>query len=72
MERNTNTSLPFNHHIPSYLFYDSCFAKFYCSAGCSASSLKYEKDLYKPYDIACQMQKKRVECAIAIKAALAE
>ncbi len=29
MERNTNTSLPFNHHIPSYLFYDSCFAKFF-------------------------------------------
>lgn len=51
---------------------DSCFAKFYCSAGCSASSLKYEKDLYQPYDIACQMQKKRVECAIAIKAALAD
>ena len=51
---------------------DSCFAKFYCSAGCSASSLKYEKDLYQPYDIACQMQKKRVECAIAIQAALAE
>ena len=51
---------------------DTCFAKFYCSGGCAANSLKFENDLYKPYEIGCLMQKKRVECAIGIQAVLAD
>ena len=51
---------------------DKCFAKFYCSGGCAANSVHFEKDMYKPYKIGCEMQRKRTECAIAIKAALAE
>lgn len=50
---------------------DSCFAKFYCSGGCAANSAHFENDLYSPYEIGCEMQRKRVECAIGIKAALA-
>ncbi|WRS28249.1 thioether cross-link-forming SCIFF peptide maturase [Oscillospiraceae bacterium MB08-C2-2] len=49
-----------------------CWAKFYCSGGCNANNMQYEGDILKSYDIACQMEKKRLECAIMIKAALAE
>ncbi len=50
----------------------TCFAKFYCSGGCMANSDKFHGTIYDTYDIGCVMQKKRVECAIMIKAALAE
>ena len=48
-----------------------CFAKFYCSGGCHANNILIEGDIDKPYKIGCEMEKKRVECAIAIKAVLA-
>ena len=51
---------------------DKCFAKFYCSGGCPANSYNFSKDINKVYDIGCAMQKKRVECAIMLKAALTE
>ena len=51
---------------------DKCFAKFYCSGGCPANSYNFCKDINKVYEIGCKMQQKRVECAIAIKAHLAE
>ena len=47
----------------------SCFAKFYCSGGCSANAFNFNGDINKPYELACEMEKKRVECAIAIEAA---
>lgn len=51
---------------------DQCFAKFYCSGGCPANSWNFSRDINKVYKIGCEMQRKRVECAIMIKAALAE
>ena len=48
----------------------TCFAKFYCSGGCMANSDKFHGSIYDTYDIGCEMQRKRVECAIMIKAAL--
>ncbi len=50
----------------------NCFAKFYCSGGCSANSNKFHGSITDTYDIGCEMQKKRVECSIMIKAALAD
>ena len=50
----------------------SCFAKFYCSGGCAANSYNFHGDINNAYDIGCALQKKRIECAIMIKAALAE
>lgn len=47
----------------------SCFAKFYCSGGCAANSYKFHEDINDTYDIGCALQKKRVECAIMLKAA---
>ena len=50
----------------------NCFSKFYCSGGCAANSYNFHGSIYDAYDIGCELQRKRVECAIMIKAALAE
>ncbi len=47
---------------------ENCFAKFYCSGGCSANAVNFNGDINKPYELACEFEKKRVECAIAIEA----
>ena len=49
-----------------------CFAKFYCSGGCAANAYNMHGDINQPYEIGCELQKKRIECAIMIKAALDE
>lgn len=49
-----------------------CFAKFYCSGGCAANSYNFHGSITDAYDIGCELQRKRVECAIMIKAAQAE
>ena len=49
-----------------------CFAKFYCSGGCAASSYNFTGNVNGSYDIGCELQRKRIECAIMIKAALSE
>ncbi len=46
-----------------------CFAKFYCSGGCAANAYHFTGDIKGAYDIGCELQKKRVECAIMLKAA---
>ena len=49
-----------------------CFARFYCSGGCAANSYNFHGNINDAYDIGCELQKKRIECAIMIKAAMAE
>ena len=49
-----------------------CFARFYCSGGCAANSYSFHGDITDTYDIGCKKQKKRIECAIMIKAAMAD
>lgn len=49
-----------------------CFARFYCSGGCAANSYKFHHSITDAYDIGCELERKRVECAIMIKAALAD
>ena len=50
----------------------NCFAKFYCSGGCAANSYNFHGRINDTYDLGCELQKKRIECAIMIKAAEAE
>ncbi len=45
-----------------------CWARFYCSGGCSASNFLVNGDIRVPNKVACEMERKRLECAIAIKA----
>ena len=47
-----------------------CFARYYCSGGCAANAWNFHGDINDAYDIGCQLQRKRVECAIMMKAAL--
>ena len=49
-----------------------CFARFYCSGGCAANSYNFTGKINDVYEIGCVMQRKRIECALMIKAALAE
>lgn len=49
-----------------------CFARFYCSGGCAANSYNFHGSITDAYDIGCELQRKRVECAIMIKAAQAD
>ncbi len=45
-----------------------CWARFYCSGGCAANAWNFQKDLTGVYEIGCELQKKRVECALWLKA----
>ena len=45
-----------------------CWARFYCSGGCSASNLLVNGDISQSNEVACEMERKRLECAIAMRA----
>lgn len=45
-----------------------CFAKYFCGGGCAANNRGQMGDMKIPYDIGCKLERKRVECAIALKA----
>ncbi len=46
-----------------------CFAKFYCSGGCAANAYNFHGNIKDAYDVGCELERKRVECAIMLKAA---
>lgn len=45
-----------------------CWARFYCSGGCIANAEAFNGDISKPHEIECEMERKRLECAMAIYA----
>ncbi len=49
-----------------------CFARFFCSGGCAANAYNMHGDINSTYEIGCAMQKKRIECALMVQAALKE
>ncbi len=49
-----------------------CFAKFYCSGGCAANAYHFHGNINDAYDVGCELQRKRVECAIMLKVAESE
>jgi uncharacterized protein len=49
-----------------------CFAKYYCSGGCAANAYNFTGDIRGNYALGCELQKKRIECAIMLKAATAD
>lgn len=46
----------------------TCWAKFYCSGGCHANAYNMNGNLLEPYELGCQMERKRIECAIYVYA----
>ncbi|KRQ87518.1 Anaerobic sulfatase-maturating enzyme [Caloramator mitchellensis] len=61
-----------NAHIYNKPICSECWAKFYCSGGCQANNHAFNRDIHIPYEVGCEMMKKRIECAIAVKVLDAE
>ena len=47
---------------------ENCFAKFICSGGCSANNYHFNGDIDEPYEITCEMMRRRVEDGMHILA----
>ena len=45
-----------------------CWAKLYCSGGCAANAYHAQGSVSGIYDYGCRLFRKRIECAIAVKA----
>ncbi len=68
-ELNENIMRKFKSaHIYNKEMCTGCWARFYCSGGCQANNHNFNGDMNKPYELGCELQKKRIECAIALKA----
>lgn len=68
----TNTKLREQFHncnVYSKEACKNCFAKFYCSGGCAANAQHFHGNIYDVYETGCELQKKRIECAIMLKVA---
>lgn len=70
ISRNKLTRDFFDNNIILNEACNNCWVKYFCGGGCAANNQKFNHDIYAPYEIACEMEKKRVECAIAIQAVL--
>ena len=57
-----------DNHVLSKPECVDCWAKFFCSGGCHANNESYAGDMHKPYHLTCEIQKKRIECAMMIQA----
>lgn len=57
-----------NAHIYEKEDCQQCWAKFYCSGGCHANAHNFNGDIKKPYRLGCEMQRKRLECALMVEA----
>ena len=55
-------------HIYSKPDCRNCWARFYCSGGCNANNYQYSVDVHNAYKPSCEIEKKRLECAIVLKA----
>jgi uncharacterized protein len=56
-----------NIHIGTRTQCPTCWAKYLCSGGCSASNFSVNGSLNTPYAIGCSLEKKRLECSILLK-----
>ncbi len=43
-----------------------CWAALYCGGGCMANAWHKNRDLCKPYEMECKIERKRIECAAAL------
>lgn len=55
-----------NAHVYNKEKCRSCWAKFYCSGGCHANAYNFNHDIFVPYEIGCELEKKRIESSIYI------
>jgi len=55
-----------NAHVYNKEKCRTCWAKFYCSGGCHANAYNFNHDIFIPYDLGCELEKKRIESSIYI------
>ncbi|NLY49629.1 MAG: SPASM domain-containing protein, partial [Firmicutes bacterium] len=48
----------------------ACWARYHCGGGCHANAEFFNGDLKQPYELGCALEKKRLECALYLKARL--
>ncbi|MCK8059058.1 MULTISPECIES: thioether cross-link-forming SCIFF peptide maturase [unclassified Fusibacter] len=65
---NSMTSDFHEAHVENKEACKACWAKYYCSGGCHANAYNFNDSLFKPYEIGCEMEKKRIENAIYLQA----
>jgi len=46
----------------------NCWDKYFCGGGCAANNYKFTGKISEPYEMGCNLQKKRTECTLYIKA----
>jgi len=51
---------------------ENCFARLYCSGGCSANAYHSKGSVKAVYDLGCELHKKRIQCAIMLHLAKGE
>lgn len=54
-------------HIYNKKVCRQCWARFLCSGGCHANAHAHNGNILEPYEFGCQLQKKRLECAIYLE-----
>ena len=47
----------------------NCWAKLYCAGGCAANNYHSNGDINKVYKFGCELQRKRIECALMLAVA---
>ncbi|SFG88412.1 uncharacterized protein SAMN05660649_03008 [Desulfotomaculum arcticum] len=68
---NKNSAYSFSKaHIYNKSACKNCWAKFNCSGGCHANALAFNGSLFEPYRLGCILARKRLECALYLKAKL--
>ena len=69
--KNTELPLKFRKtHVLTKEECRGCWARYYCGGGCHANADLFNGTIEKPYKLGCELQKKRLECAIMIQAIL--
>ncbi len=49
-----------------------CWARYFCSGGCHANAYHFSGNILEPYALGCELQKKRLECAIYLQVECSE
>lgn len=57
-----------NSNLETKIGCNDCFAKYHCSGGCAANAVHFSGDINKPYEYACKLMRKRLECALFVYA----
>jgi len=61
-----------NTHVLNKPACRECWARFFCSGGCHANAQLFHGTITEPYQIGCELQKKRLECALLVQTELSK